>query len=288
MRALAFGEILWDISSSGRTLGGAPLNVAGHIVRLGGQAMIVSALGNDSLGHDAAAALDGLGVDSSLVHRSSCATGYAEILLEDGIPSYRFNDPAAWDDIWLSEEELDRLSSLSFDAVIYGTLACRHERSRTTLFRLLDRIRGRDFFFDVNIRLSFYTDDLIRAGLERATILKMNDEELPLVVRAAGCDAAAGLFDIYPKLSKIILTQGSKGSACYERGRVSRSGCGRGRVVSTVGAGDSLSAAFLFFNSLGLESAVCLEKASMVADYVVARQAAIPEYDSVLMRSLGL
>ena len=69
---------------------------------------------------------------------------------------------------------------------------------------------------------------------------------------------------------------------------MSRSGCGRGRVVSTVGAGDSLSAAFLFFNSLGLESAVCLEKASMVADYVVARQAAIPEYDSVLMRSLGL
>ncbi len=247
MRSLAFGEILWDISGSGRTLGGAPLNVAGHIVRLGGQAMIVSALGNDSLGHDAAAALDGLGVDSSLVHRSSCATGYAEILLEDGIPSYRFNDPAAWDDIWISEEELDGLSSLSFDAVIFGTLACRHERSRTTLFRLLDRIRSRDFFFDVNIRLSFY-----------------------------------------PKLSKIILTQGTKGSACYERGRVSRSGCGRGRVVSTVGAGDSLSAAFLFFNSLGLESAVCLEKASMVADYVVARQAAIPEYDSVLMRSLGL
>ena len=59
MRSLAFGEILWDISGSGRTLGGAPLNVAGHIVRLGGQAMIVSALGNDSLGHDAAAALDG-------------------------------------------------------------------------------------------------------------------------------------------------------------------------------------------------------------------------------------
>ncbi len=192
MRSLAFGEILWDISGSGRTLGGAPLNVAGHIVRLGGQAMIVSALGNDSLGHDAAAALDGLGVDSSLVHRSSCATGYAEILLEDGIPSYRFNDPAAWDGV------------------------------------------------------------------------------------------------VHPKLSKIILTQGSKGSACYERGRVSRSGCGRGRVVSTVGAGDSLSAAFLFFNSLGLESAVCLKKASMVADYVVARQAAIPEYDSVLMRSLGL
>ena len=292
MRALSFGEILWDINGGSKTLGGAPLNVAGHIIRLGGRAVIISALGRDEYGKQAMNRLAMLGADASFVHISDYATGVAEIKLEAGIPSYIFNDPAAWDDISLSPQELERLKREHFDAVIYGTLASRHERTRSALFSLLECIDADEFFFDVNLRLSFWAPELIRQGLERATVLKMSDEEVSAVARAAGVQEDGlpdQLFDCFPALGKIILTKGKSGSFCYERGgRCAAAGCAKVKVVSTVGAGDSLSAAFLYFCSLHQDTQTALEKASLVADYVVTKEAAIPEYDEDLRRALGL
>lgn len=292
MRALSFGEILWDVNGGSKTLGGAPLNVAGHIIRLGGRAVIISALGRDEYGKQAMNRLAMLGADASFVHISDYATGVAEIKLEAGIPSYTFNDPAAWDDISLSPQELERLKQEHFDAVIYGTLASRHERTRLALFSLLECIDADEFFFDVNLRLSFWTPELIRQGLERATVLKMSDEEVSAVALAAGVQEDGlpdQLFDCFPALGKIILTKGKSGSFCYERGgRCAAAGCAKVKVVSTVGAGDSLSAAFLYFSSLHQDTQTALEKASLVADYVVTKEAAIPEYDEDLRRALGL
>ena len=46
----SFGEIVWDIFPEEKKLGGAPLNFAYYIGKLGGNSRIVSALGNDDLG----------------------------------------------------------------------------------------------------------------------------------------------------------------------------------------------------------------------------------------------
>ena len=109
MKALCFGEILWDVNGSERTLGGAPLNVAGHIRRLGGNSYMASAVGRDELGSLTLSAIDSLGVDRRLVHLSDNPTGIAEVTLSDGIPSYAFNDPAAWDDINMTEDDMSFL-----------------------------------------------------------------------------------------------------------------------------------------------------------------------------------
>ena len=61
---------------------------------------------------------------------------------------------------------------------------------------------------------------------------------------------------------------------------------GNATVVNTVGAGDSLSAAFLYFSSLGYDSKVSLSKASELAEYVVTKDGAIPEYDESLKEKL--
>ena len=290
MKALCFGEILWDVDGETRTLGGAPLNVAGHIRRLGGESSVVSAVGDDELGQLTLASIDALGVDRSLVRVSGYGTGIAEVTLTEGIPSYAFNEPCAWDDIRLGDDDIQQLAGKRFDAVVYGTLASRSEVSRKTLFRLLDGIDAPEFFFDVNIRLSFYSDDLIREGLKRATILKMNDDEVPVVASAIGAsddDILPALFSL-PRLSRILITRGKHGSDCYERSASFHADTGKVKVVDTVGAGDSLSAAFLYFLASGLDTGTALSKASYLADYIVTQRGAIPEYDEETKRALGI
>lgn len=289
MKALCFGEILWDVKDDTRTLGGAPLNVAGHISKLGGESYIISSVGDDELGQLTMTTIDGLEVDRRFVHISGYETGVAEVVLEKGIPSYAFNDPAAWDDIKLTDEELSFISSQHFYAVVYGTLASRHAVTRKTLFAILDAINSDEFFFDVNIRLSFYSDELIRECLKRATILKMNSDEIPVVASAIGTDEKNVIDPLFsfPKLRKIIVTCGGAGSYCHERGgNVIHAEAGNATVVNTVGAGDSLSAAFLYFSSLGYGSKVSLSKASELAEYVVTKDGAIPEYDESLKEKL--
>ena len=290
MKALAFGEILWDVFGGKKTIGGAPLNVLGHIRRLGGEATIISAVGDDELGKASLSRLDELGIDSSYVHLSQWGTGRAVVSLCDGIPSYAFDTPAAWDGISLSATQLDALEKENWDVFVYGTLAQRGECSAATLSRLLERVNAREFFFDVNLRLDYYSRACVERGLERASILKMNDEELPVIASLLGRDEK----DFIPwlldctGLRRVILTSGKKGSDCYEKGRTSHAGTQKVEVVDTVGAGDSLSAAFLYFISQGDDSAEALSKASILADYVVTRTGAIPEYDVEIRQRLGL
>jgi fructokinase len=44
------GEVLWDVFEGSRQLGGAALNFAAHAKRLGHQASLISAVGDDSPG----------------------------------------------------------------------------------------------------------------------------------------------------------------------------------------------------------------------------------------------
>ena len=50
MNVLCFGEILYDCIGEEKKLGGAPLNVAGHIAQMGGKVAVVSAVGKDEDG----------------------------------------------------------------------------------------------------------------------------------------------------------------------------------------------------------------------------------------------
>ena len=75
MKALAFGEILWDVNGNEKTIGGAPLNVLAHIRRLGGESSIVSAVGSDELGRDSLACLEDFGIAERYVRISPFPTG---------------------------------------------------------------------------------------------------------------------------------------------------------------------------------------------------------------------
>lgn len=72
MKLLSFGEVLWDIYPDKKCLGGAPLNFAAHFVKAGGEADIITAVGNDSLGAETLEGIRRLGSGHGLCCRGEC------------------------------------------------------------------------------------------------------------------------------------------------------------------------------------------------------------------------
>ena len=61
--ALCYGEILWDVLPDGPQPGGAPLNVAYHLNKMGLSTSIISKIGNDSNGERLVSLLNTWGIN---------------------------------------------------------------------------------------------------------------------------------------------------------------------------------------------------------------------------------
>ena len=172
-----------------------------------------------------------------------------------------------------------------FDALYFGTLAQRCPTSRETLATLLKRHRFAQVFVDVNIRQHYYDRETLESSIAAATILKISREELPVLGEVGLCDATAeygklcaALCAAYPGLQTVIITLDADGAYVYADGREYRSRKPDCQVVSTVGAGDSFSAAFLAAVLQGKDVEQALDRATCVSEYVVTQLGAIPEY----------
>lgn len=146
MKALCFGEVLWDINGSEKSLGGAPSNVAYFLSSLGDSATLISALGFDANGKEARRVMEEKGVSTTFINNNDKETGYALIDLSDANASYRFNDDSSWDNIAMSEEQLKVIEKEEYDVFVFGTLSQRSSVSRNTLMKLLDIIKQRKCF----------------------------------------------------------------------------------------------------------------------------------------------
>jgi len=67
MSIFVFGEILWDVYPEKKVLGGAPFNFAAHLSRLGNEAFLLTAIGDDELGAETAKAIDGVNLPRDFV-----------------------------------------------------------------------------------------------------------------------------------------------------------------------------------------------------------------------------
>lgn len=284
MKILVFGEILWDVFGDEAKLGGAPLNFAAHSSKIGAETEMVSALGKDKLGNDALAALKELGVGSRFVTFPDKPTGYCAVTLKDGHPSYNLVTEVAYDYIEKPDEKYDA------DAFYFGTLAQRSPASKAALDALLEK-NYKEVFFDINIRGNFYNDKMIDDSLKAATILKISDEEIGVLgIEGDNREICRKLSVQYPNLKLILVTLGKYGSICYnvKTKRFSKSPVPASKVVSTVGAGDSFSAAFLTHYMAGDSIAKCLKAATTLSDYVVTQLGAVPEYTEEIRRKIIL
>ncbi len=226
---LGIGELLWDMLPSGNRLGGAPANFTVMAGRLGNHAAILSRIGRDDLGREAVHQLDPLPADTSFLQIDPAhETGRVTVLFNDGQPEYTIHKPAAWDYLDLSDEWV-RLAERA-DAICFGSLAQRNLDSRQTIQTLAAQTSSRCIrIFDVNLRPPFYSSEIIQESLELATVVKMNDAEVPLVLALLGLAVegedprqklrlgAERLLVEFPTLDMVAITRGGHGSLLVRR-----------------------------------------------------------------------
>ncbi len=282
MKVLAFGEVLFDIYPSKRAIGGAPLNFAAHFVRCGGEATLRSAVGDDELGEEALSNIRKWGVSTDCIAVSpEHPTGTCVVTLDErSVPSYCLTDDVAWDHIPC----MDAVDS-RFDVLYLGTLALRHKNNRQAVEKLLVGCDAAEVFADVNIRKPFYCKETIEFVLGAATIVKISEEELPIVLQECGLPltddlhiAVKQLADRFGNIRIVVITRGKDGAVAYDRERDTfyATAAVKTEVVSTVGAGDSFAAAFLHTYLCGRDIPRSLEAGARLAAVVVSHYEAIP------------
>lgn len=187
LRLLSFGELLWDLFEGEERIGGAAFNLAAHAARCGLEAHLLSRVGHDDLGHRALEAARHFDVATDAIQIDpQNPTGTVTVTISqeagrEGQPTYTIHAPVAWDFIAADPDTLEHLTAKPFDVVCFGTLAQRGEVSRASLLQLLDACKTDTLFFDINLRQHYYSKEIVTHGLQHATILKLNDEELPIL-----------------------------------------------------------------------------------------------------------
>jgi fructokinase len=266
-KIICFGEILFDLFEDGAHLGGAPLNLAVHLHRLGAQVQLISAIGQDELGDKAIRQITREGLSTSCIALLPQPTGTVTIKLDEAkVPSYSFLSDCAYDFIPEPEIKLENP-----DLFCFGTLAQRGEVSRNTLIKLLKKMSCR-IFCDVNLRQNFYSREILERSLNAADLVKLNEDELPVIASLFGIVPDCAILAERFCLETIILTLGPEGCEIHHLGRSFSSPACLTEIVSTVGAGDAFSAAFLY----SMLSEEPMETAAMKGNRLAAEVASIP------------
>lgn len=281
-RILIAGEALTDIvvdADGGRREhpGGSPLNVAVALSRLGHDAHLLTAIGDDARGDAIRAHLDESGVQLTPASVRPGRTSTAEAVLDaHGAATYTFD--LIWDPDTAGLPEAP-------DAVHTSSIAAVLEPGATTLSALLRSARGSSTIsYDPNARPTLMgAPEDVRARIEEnialSDVVKASDEDVAWLYGTEDVeDVAASWRDLGPSLT--VLTRGGDGAVAFsDSGRVQVAPV-QVEVVDTVGAGDTFSAGIL--DALAAKGLLGADRREMLA--------AIPSDDlaTVLRRAAAL
>lgn len=292
---VGLGELIWDLLPGGKQLGGAPTNFAYISQLLGNESVVASRIGVDDLGREAVQRLAGLGVSTAYLQLDRThPTGTVGVRLDArGEATFAVNENSAWDYLeWTNGwEELARKS----DVVCFGTLGQRVEPARGTIIRFLELTRPHALrVFDVNLRHSFFSVEMLERSLRLATIVKLNQAELSILGEMLGFGAtnteeamAGRLLDLF-KLELIAITRGAQGSLLVTKEATSDHPGIKVQVKDTIGAGDAFIAALAHYYLHRAPLPVISEAANRMGAWVATQQGATPVVSPHLLdRILG-
>ncbi len=284
------------VSSFEKKVGGAELNVAIGLSRLGLKSGWISRLGNDEFGRYIFNFVRGEGIDVSqleMVDGYPTSLNFKEIM-EDGAGRtfyYRSNSPTTT----LTIETLDE-AYLKNTRVLHitGVFPAVDQEKNIKLIKhamSVAKQHGVLISFDPNIRLKLWSKDEARTALR---------EFLPYVdIFLTGIDEAELLLGVSdPKeiiekskefgISYIAIKKGDKGSIGYHDGQYLEAPPVKAKnVVDTVGAGDGFDSGFIYgvLNNWPLEKT--LHFANTIGSLVVSVRGdneGLPYLDDVLVQ----
>jgi fructokinase len=281
IKAVCFGEVLWDVfPDNEERIGGAPLNVATRLSASGIETGIISKVGEDEKGKEAISFLKKQGVNTSLVSQDpEHPTGLVLVTLDDqGSAFYDIAYPSAWDKIELKPELKETVKS--GDAFIFGSLVCRDEVSRNTLFSLLEEDGYK--IFDVNLRPPHYQTAILEHLMNKADFIKFNDDELFELAAETGSpynSLEQNLHFIAEKTNTptICVTKGRHGAVLLRDNKLYYNSGYQIKVKDTVGAGDSFLASLISGLLKKEDPQKALDYACAIGALVAGREGANPE-----------
>ena len=215
-----------------------------------------------------------------LIESTDFPTGEVKVSVDNwGVPQYKICEGVAWDNIPFTPA----LASLAKETqvVCFGSLAQRNKVSRATIHAFLDAMPKDSLkIFDINLRLHYYTKEVIEFSLEKAHILKINDEEVVKIAQLFGREGTEKeickqLLSKY-QLDILILTKGTEGSWVLTPKEESFLPTPKITIADTVGAGDSFTAAFIASHLHGRCLVASHQLAVEVSAYVCQQHGAMP------------
>ena len=287
LKAVCFGEVLWDVFPTHKKIGGAPLNVALRLNSFGIQTTMISRVGLDENGSDIKQFIQEHQSDTQFIQEGDdYKTGVVNVMInEKGNASYGIMYPSAWDKIQLTDEMKELVSKA--DAFVFGSLICRDEVSRATLFSLLDVAKYK--VLDANLRAPYYTTEVLVELMSKADFIKLNDEELREISREL--DSPYNSFEqnikfIARKINAkhICVTKGEFGAVLYYDEKFYYNSGYFIKVVDTVGAGDSFLASLTMKLLKGKSPQKALNYACAVGALVAGQEGANPKISDVEIR----
>lgn len=283
-------------------MGGAPLNVACSVAKLGVPAAFISALGDDDFGRRILQMLDDRGVNRRgvQIQPDRPTRDIYVVRTEDGDREFAgFGRPTEdYSDAHIHSDALP-LDLLSMSRVLVtGTLGLAQSSTREAMERAVFTVKkarggSRDppiVLVDVNWRPVFWADpatakDVIAPFVQLADIVKITDLEAAWLFGVdpdLALKEPAAVLDKLPTAKGVLVTAGEKGAAyAFHPGKGTGSRAIEGfvpvmsvQVVDTTGAGDAFTGGFLaaMLQSGGLETLT--EKPTQLSRAVLVAAAA--------------
>jgi fructokinase len=279
-QVIAFGEILWDLLPQRRVLGGAAFNFTARLTSLEIPALLVSAVGDDVLGHEALSQVAQLGCSAEGIEvLSSAPTGTVPVVIDEhNVPSYTITEQVAFDYATPSAAMLQKAAAAEW--LYFGTLAQRTAHGAESLALLHRHAVGAKRFYDINLRKNCFSASGIQSLLAHADVLKINHEEIEQ------CEALFGwpqlsIIDFCKKVGDsygvqtVLVTLGEKGAVLYEGdGTIVYEAGYDAPVADVLGAGDACSAGFITTLLQGKSSAEACAFGNVLGTLVVMQQGA--------------
>ena len=285
---VCFGETLFDIIEGKQLPGGAPMNVAYHLHKLGLKPAIISKVGVDDLGDELLSILQSQGVTPEFIQKDlSRTTGkvFAEIKANHEV-AYDMVKPVAWDFIEAAAGYKDLVSQSKY--FVFGSLAARSQASKETLFKLLKFANTK--VLDINLRAPHYNQPLITDLIKHANILKLNLAELELLGEWFGYssderECMKSLQNDF-NLETVIVTKGGDGAAVLSGRSFYEHQGFKVKVADTVGSGDAFLAAYLAKHIENADGKESIEFACATGALIASYNGACPNYSVSSIREL--
>ncbi len=280
-RVVCFGEILWDVLPTATLPGGAPMNVAYHLKKLGNDPALISRTGDDELGKKLIQLLTENNINCANVQTDeTLQTGKVNATIrENNEVTYDIVKPVAWDNI-IWQDDFESLISNS-DYFVYGSLAARSDASRNTLVKLMELAKCK--VFDVNLRSPHYSKEIIEKLLPAVHILKLNEDELIIVsdwfAAVKTEEERINMLQNKFNIPNIVVTKGGNGAVLNYGGKFYKHKAYKVKVADTVGAGDCFLAALITKFSAKERPENALQYACAAGALIAGYSGACPNYE---------